>query len=339
MRTYTPFLLSLLATNLLCSGAEEEGEEEEEGCYTGELAAWELRKWALTDPVPMETYDIKYFETELTLIREEEGPSWYLIGGGWQGLFYYETGAPGETRAGAYIYPDFRTAIVGLWLDNILLQGKSTLLGEACRAGGTWELKFEELTGPVLSYSPPSHFSLGVDPLQKDPYEGRTVEVLPSSIPGANYGLFATRDVIAGEVISFYSGYILHCDSSLRALDRRELSDEEEHVRNMYNIALDLTDGDNLCIDLPPDLGNDVNKYNATLGHKVNHSFAPSSEFVLFSAHPVLGTIMSLAAIQDIKQHEEITVNYGYNYTADPDQPKWFVQQWMDFHQNPHDEL
>ena len=28
----------------------------------------------------------------------------------------------------------------------------------------------------------------------------------------------------------------------------------------MYNIALDLTDGDNLCIDLPPDLGNDVNK-------------------------------------------------------------------------------
>ena len=35
---------------------------------------------------------------------------------------------------------------------------------------------------------------------------------------------------------------------------------EEEHVRNMYNIALDLTDGDNLCIDLPPDLGNDVNK-------------------------------------------------------------------------------
>jgi hypothetical protein len=41
---------------------------------------------------------------------------------------------------------------------------------------------------------------------------------------------------------------------------RREVSDEEEHVRNMYNIALDLEDGDNLCIDLPPSLGNGVDR-------------------------------------------------------------------------------
>lgn len=27
--------------------------------------------------------------------REEEGPSWYLIGGGFQGAFYYESGGPG----------------------------------------------------------------------------------------------------------------------------------------------------------------------------------------------------------------------------------------------------
>jgi hypothetical protein len=43
---------------------------------------------------------------------------------------------------------------------------------------------------------------------------------------------------------------------------RRELSDEEEHVRNMYNIALDLEEegGDNLCIDLPPHRGNGVER-------------------------------------------------------------------------------
>jgi hypothetical protein len=28
----------------------------------------------------------------------------------------------------------------------------------------------------------------------------------------------------------------------------------------MYNIALDLEDGDNLCIDLPPSLGNGVER-------------------------------------------------------------------------------
>ena len=52
-------------------------------------------------------------------------------------------------------------------------------------------------------------------------------------------------------------------------------------------------------------------RYNATLGHKVNHSFEPNSEFVLFSAHPVLGTIMALAAIEDLEADQELTVNYG----------------------------
>ena len=42
------------------------------------------------------------------------------------------------------------------------------------------------------------------------------------------------------QVVAFYSGFIINCESSLRALDRREMTDEEEHHRNMYNIALDL---------------------------------------------------------------------------------------------------
>ena len=56
--------------------------------------------------------------------REEEGPSWYLAGGGWQGAYYYESGSPGESRAGAYLYPDYSTAVVGLWMDHLLLQVK-----------------------------------------------------------------------------------------------------------------------------------------------------------------------------------------------------------------------
>jgi hypothetical protein len=32
---------------------------------------------------------------------------------------------------------------------------------------------------------------------------------------------------------------------------------------------------------------------------------------VLFSAHPVLGTIMALAAIEDMEAGQELTVNYG----------------------------
>ena len=110
---------------------------------------------------------------------------------------------------------------------------------------------------------------------------------------------------------------------------------KEEHLRNMYNIALDLgADEENLCIDIPPDVGNDVTKYNATLAHKVNHSFEPNSEFVLFSAHPVFGTIMAVTALEDMEADVEVTVNYGYNYTAEPDQPEWFKHLWLEYYGN-----
>ena len=149
----------------------------------------------------------------------------------------------------------------------------------------------------------------------------------------ANEGLFTVREVLAGEVLAFYSGLVINCESSLRALDRRELSDEEEHERNMYNIALDLgLEEDNLCIDIPPELGADVTKYSGTLAHKVNHHFEPNSEFVLFSAHPILGTIMAITALEDLGPGVEITVNYGYNYTAEPDQPEWFRSLWLEYY-------
>ena len=46
------------------------------------------------------------------------------------------------------------------------------------------------------------------------------------------------------------------------------------------------------------------------MGHKVNHSFEPSSEFVLFAVHPILGTIMSLVALQDIPANQEVNINF-----------------------------
>jgi len=303
-------------------------------CWKGEEAAREVRGWALAG-TEEERFEIAFYETVLDLVRRGEGPSWYLVAGGWQGAFYYEGGQPGEERVGAYLYPDFLTAVVGVWQDHLLLRGRVTSLGEACHETKTgWKLMFTDPVGPTIAYSPPTHHSLGVsDHSLSDPYEARTVVVKPSLQPGAQDGLFTLREVQAGEVLAFYSGFIIHCESNLRALDRRELGDELEHERNMYNIALDIGEEDqNLCIDLPPELGNDVTKYRATLGHKVNHSFEPNCEFVLLSSHPVLGTVMGLAALRDITADQELRVNYGYNVTSDPDQPAWFVKLWHEFY-------
>jgi len=338
------FTYLLLCTSMLLSGTPGGvADEFTDQCLEGVEASWAIKKWILLDIEKLEKFEIKYYETQLSLVKEEDGPSWYIVSDGWQGAFYYESGEPGRDRVGAYLYPDYSTAIVGVWKDHLLVHGRTTELVEACMSGNTWTLQFGELEGPVMTYSPPSHYSYGVSPLQRDPYESRTVQVGKSEKAGAQDGLFTTREVLSGEVLAFYSGLIIYCDSSLRALDRRELSDEEEHVRNMYNIALDIgDDDDNLCIDIPPEMGNDVNKYNATLGHKVNHSFTPNSEFVLFTAHPVLGTIMALTALKDMPAMVEISVNYGYNFTTEPDQPQWFKTLWKQFHsesKSDHEEL
>jgi len=337
-------LTYLFCTYILLSGTLEGVTDElTDECLEGDDASWAIKKWILLDVEKLEKFEIKYYETQLSLVKEEDGPSWYIVSDGWQGAFYYESGEPGRERVGAYLYPDYSTAVVGVWKDHLLVHGRTTELVEACMSGNSWTLQFGELEGPVMAYSPPSHYSYGVHPLQRDPYESRTVQVRKSEEAGAQDGLFTTREVLSGEVLAFYSGFIIYCESSLRALDRRELSDEEEHVRNMYNIALDIGDeDDNLCIDIPPDMGNDVNKYNATLGHKVNHSFTPNSEFVLFTAHPVLGTIMALTALKDMPAMVEISVNYGYNFTTEPDQPQWFKTLWKQFHpesKSDHEEL
>lgn len=338
------FTYLLLCTSIVLSGTPGGvADEFTDECLEGVEASWAIKKWILLDIEKLEKFEIKYYETQLSLVREEDGPSWYIVSDGWQGAFYYEGGEPGRERVGAYLYPDYSTAIVGVWKDHLLVHGRTTELVEACMSGNTWTLQFGELEGPVMTYSPSSHYSYGVSPLQRDPYESRTVQVRKSEKAGAQDGLFTTREVLSGEVLAFYSGLIIYCDSSLRALDRRELTDEEEHVRNMYNIALDIgDDDDNLCIDIPPEMGNDVNKYNATLGHKVNHSFTPNSEFVLFTAHPVLGTIMALTALKDMPAMVEISVNYGYNFTTEPDQPQWFKTLWKQFHsesKSDHEEL
>ena len=88
-------------------------------------------------------------------------------------MFYYEGGEKpkeGEEQLGAYLYPDYLTALVGVWKDHLLVSGHSTDLVMACWKEETWTLWFGDLVGPTLKYSPPSHCSLGVDPLQRLEY-------------------------------------------------------------------------------------------------------------------------------------------------------------------------
>ena len=62
-------------------------------------------------------------------------------------------------------------------------------------AGAELEVETLVLGEAVLSYSPATHHSWGVEPSMGDPFEEATVRVNQSRIRGAGQGLFVTRHV------------------------------------------------------------------------------------------------------------------------------------------------
>ena len=136
---------------------------------------------------------------------------------------------------------------------------------------------------------------------------------------------------LSGDIVAFYSGYIISCKRptrKLNPLDRRPISDEEFFLQNSYGLVLGV---ENLCIDMPPGVGMDIDKYNATLGHKANHSFEPNTFLQICWAHPVLGTINMLVASHGIPTGTELTLDYGYD-TSKPAQPAWYREMWETYH-------
>jgi len=59
-----------------------------------------------------------------------------------------------------------------------------------------------------------------------------------------------------------------------------------------------------------------VQKYNATLGHMLNHSPTPNAWFGM-TDHPRYGKIRSIVLLKDVKANEELFCDYGYldNYS------------------------
>ena len=66
--------------------------------------------------------------------------------------------------------------------------------------------QFSERSGPFFRHWPSTLSDVTCPPLQEDPYEKRRVEVRGSGISGAGDGLFAKKDLEAGETAAFYNG-------------------------------------------------------------------------------------------------------------------------------------
>ena len=210
---------------------------EDERCYRGAEAAVKVKDWissSMTDCRAGGDCKVSQFH-DILLTRLG---NWYVTSGwtvgleifkprveAYQGAFYYWSGDGGEGGGeGVYIYPDWTHCVQGRWRRHLLEEGQYCTLTEVCLSDrNTLTVSTRVTLHTKLTYSPPSYSSFGLPPTLMDPFENNSVIVRQSHIQGADEGLFTTRDIGKGEVISFMSGFINNCDYLVMPLDRRNL--------------------------------------------------------------------------------------------------------------------
>eukprot|EP00096_Caligus_rogercresseyi_P007963 TRINITY_DN2617_c0_g1_i1.p1 TRINITY_DN2617_c0_g1~~TRINITY_DN2617_c0_g1_i1.p1 ORF type:complete len:716 (-),score=86.93 TRINITY_DN2617_c0_g1_i1:114-2261(-) len=246
------------------------------------------------------------------------GPSWRFLPGG--GLLYGDN-IQGHEFTGdnlAYVYPDLETTILGRFEKGVLIKGREALLkGVRCTNGGVYEARFSEPEGQEYSYSPPriDHNFAG-DPNLTDPVDSKYVYIKDSSLKDADEGVFASRDIKAGTLISLYCGIVLS-PMDLKEFNAKYIQEAKEkglkEDNNEYYDFMKYHMSFKQCsstLTIPPELG-DYYKY--TLGHKFQHSFNPNAAYSKIVDTPRFGPCIGTLSLRDIKKDEELFTNYGYS--------------------------
>lgn len=215
----------------------------------------------------------------------------------------------------AYLYPDFRTALVGNFSDGIMETGKVAYLKTVIDDKGIKVPIFTEPQGTSYTREIATYDLISSTPLVPDPYENQMVHVKASRVPGSGDGLYAKVRVEPNTVLAFYNG---------KRIRPRSYEDQDfaDWTKNAYRIFDPANKYGTLDI---PEAFQSVDKYCASLAHKTNHSFLPNAEFVAYN-HPRFGIIPCLLSTHDIEPDEEIFVHYGYDLENCPD---WYEEVWL----------
>jgi hypothetical protein len=107
----------------------------------------------------------------------------------------------------AFIYPDFETALIGEFVNKVMISAKPTkIVAERCK-DGIKELKFAKpkKNAPIFKYERPSRDKIGDQPIVADPFERKRVFIDKGVYQD---GIFARHDIRMGELVCYYAGVI-----------------------------------------------------------------------------------------------------------------------------------
>jgi len=227
-----------------------------------------------------------------------------------------------------FIYPDMKTVLVGQFKDGIMIRSRpAKIIAERCN-DGIKEIKISKIKSdaPTFKYRRPTNMDIGDQPTIMDPYEKQIVYV--NTTDWGDDGLFAKRDIKKGELVAYYNGLLFNQTENELWFDNQTGYDMYLVHKNLINFA---TDGDTF-INLLPEYWT-IDKYRATLTHKINHSFKkPNTEFGS-AIHPRFGPIRTAFATKDIKRGAQILCDYAYDQGSAI--PRWFGEVYEKEHDKP----
>lgn len=239
------------------------------------------------------------------------GKAWRRMeGGGWiHSYLDFTRQACGEESL--FIYPDLVTCLVGTWSSGRMVEGREgRLVGLLKDSGRLLSVRAKVVNfSSVYQYSPSYRLGILVNPLQREPFEEQQVEVRQSKMENAGEGVFALRSLPLGSLACFYHGIYIEdgAESPSECPDYQIFTDWQ---RAPSSPSLDI---------LPKHWS--IDNYQASLGHKVNHSFEANCRYIQFW-HPVFAhTCLAVVTIRNVVRGEELTTNYRYDINESPD---WF---------------
>ncbi|XP_059084451.1 uncharacterized protein LOC131881575 [Tigriopus californicus] len=259
-----------------------------------------------------------------------QGPVWFMMIGGGFLYGYLDTHGKFTGDQMAFVYPDYETALVGRFEDKVMKAGQeATITGTTCDPNEMLVLQFSEPSGPVLFYSPPTNISFGEGPQAIDPFEAKWAEIRRSNVHGGGEGVFAVRDVPSDQIFCLYSGFIYRnreekelfaaqytMNESLSADMRRHGT--KYSIIVLYSLAQ---------LQIPWEV-DQPESWHPTMGAKINADFPERHQNAVFDGfeHPRFGLIVAVRATKDIRQGQEILVDYGYQEAPFPADFLWYHQ-------------
>ena len=169
-----------------------------------------------------------------------------------------------------------------------------------------------EPTGRVFRHcpNPDGTFTEGLVP---DPLETEWVYVnSSSSYPDIGQGVFAKKKIPIFTVVAFFGGQFVPM--------------EEWQKMNIFEPTYSrVLEENKVVVYLPDDVGKDLSKYSASLGHKINHSFLKQNCRFIEQFHPRFGVVPAAKTVAEIGENEEILCNYDFKFE---DGSPWYQELW-----------